>query len=283
MTGLEPGMFAHRSAGVVRAAVSRVLPGLGRLRPLVEADPDGAGPAGTRGRPGRAALREHEQRVTREWEVLRERLASLARERLADVGDLLSDARLEFTPDTAETAVRRDYVWAMEAFQAAGKILDEAADLPDLAASVVLADRAVERFAAAHLRHAGRRPPAPVVRCFYNPLHGEAERDRPNAAGPHGKRRGQRTQSAREAAARRRPACGPCRLAILAGQTPDVLPALSTVRVSRHHTAKVFAPYYAVPQASSLWSATCCGAVDDDAPARVLRGEHRRRRAGMTP
>jgi hypothetical protein len=210
--------------------------------------------------------------------VLRDRLASLATARLADVGDLLSDARLEFTPREAEPAVRRDYEWAVEAFQAAGKILDEAADLPDLAASVVLADRALERFAAAHARHAGQRPPAPAVRCFYNPLHGRAER--PTTPPRKRKGRGRTRVSAREASAGRRPACTSCRLAILAGETPDVLPALYAVQVSKRRKAKVFVPYYALPQQVSLWSATGCGAYGDDAPAQVLRGEHRRRAHG---
>ncbi|MBP0457878.1 hypothetical protein [Streptomyces montanisoli] len=241
----------------------------------------GGGRAGTR-----PIGREDEQRVLREWEVLRDRLTSLARARLADVGDLLSDARLEL-PGGAESAVRREYDAALEAFQAAGKILDEAVDLPDLTASVVLADRAAELFAAAHARHEGRRPPKRVVRCFYNPLHGRAEL--PTDRATHGKRGkggkgakggGRVRVSPREAAADRRPACSSCRLAILADQAPDVLPALFTVKVSKHRSAKVFVPYYALPQQMSLWSATGCGAYDDEAPARVLRGEHRRRAEG---
>ncbi|WP_329459453.1 hypothetical protein [Streptomyces sp. NBC_01497] len=259
----------------------RFLPSFGRLRRRAAVVGSAAATFGATGgerRSARAIGREDEQRILREWEVLRDRLASLATKRLADVGDLLSDARLEFTPREAEPAVRRDYEWAMEAFQAAGKILDEAADLPDLAASLVLADRALERFAAAHARHAGRPPAPTVVRCFYNPLHGRAERAvRP----PRKKKGGGRVRvSAREAAADRRPACTSCRLAILAGETPDVLPALYAVAVSKRRKAKVFVPYYTLPQQSSLWSATGCGAYDDDAPAQVLRGEHRRRARG---
>ncbi len=279
----EPAPEPNRVAAVVRAAARRVVPDLGWLRRSALAS-EAARDEGGR-RPSRAALRERQERVLREWAVLREELTALAGERLADVGDLLGDARLEFTPGTAESAVRRDYTWAMEAFQAAGKLLDEAADLPDLAAAVVLADRALERFAAAHDRHAGRRPAARVVRCFYNPLHGPARGPHPERGGPHGGRpqggrRGRRRPpSAREAAADRRPCCSPCRLAILAGQSPDVLPALVTVKVSRHRSTKVLVPYYAVPRQSSLWSATGCGAYDDTAPGRVLRGEHRRRAA----
>jgi hypothetical protein len=80
----------------------------------------------------------------------------------------------------------------------------------------------------------------------------------------------------RQAAADRRPACEACRLAILAGQQPDVLPALLTVRRSWHRTRKVLVAYYLVPQHLSPWSATACGGYDDGAPALVLRGGHRR-------
>ncbi len=270
-----------RAAALLRAAVARVLPRFGWLRRL--APYSGAG--GVRRR--RGLTRKQQERVLREWEVLRDRLRGVAQARLADVGDLLRAAELELVPGTA-AAAERDYVWAMEAYEAAGKLLDEAVDLPDLAAAVVLADRAAERFAAAHARHRGRRPEAPVRRCFYNPLHGPAEpapaRPTSRTAKVRGAKRrpakragAARRISPRQAAAERRPACASCRLAILAGQFPDVLPALLPVRVSRLHTVRVFVPYYAVPQADSLWSATACGAYDDDSPGRVLRGEHRRR------
>jgi hypothetical protein len=111
-----------------------------------------------------------------------------------------------------------------------------------------------------------------VTRCFYNPLHG-ATAPPPGGAS---KRSARRTRP-REAAANRRPACEDCRRAILAGQSPDVLPALLPVRTSRRHTARVLVPYYAVPQQWSIWSATGCGAYGDESPGLVLRGDHRRR------
>jgi hypothetical protein len=281
VTRRESADGSGRPDVVARAVWRRIWPDLGLLRRLLVLGgaagglEGGAAPRAGR-RASRAAIRENEHRVLAEWAVMRDRLTDLARERVADVGDLLTDARLEFTPAAAQNAVRRDYDWAMEAFQAAGKLLDEAADLPDLAAAVVLADRAVERFAAAHARHEGRRPAPYAVRCFYNPLHGPAEAHHAPAGGPHGGRRRRRPVSAREAAADRRPACASCRLAILAGQTPDVLPALLPVRISRRHTAHVLVPYYAVPQQASIWSTTGCASYDDTAPSRVLRGDHRR-------
>jgi hypothetical protein len=201
---------------------------------------------------------------------MRERLRRLAASRLADSGDALRAGELRACDERA----RAHWLWALEAYDAASKLLDEAADLPDLAAVVVLAERAVERMAAARAQQDGQRVPPPVRRCFYNPLHPAAA----DAVPPPRRRRRART-GPRQAAADRRPACADCRRAILAGRPPDILPALLTVRTSRRRTAKVLVPYYAVPQQWSLWSTTGCGAYDDDCPAQVLRGEHRRRAA----
>jgi hypothetical protein len=210
--------------------------------------------------------------ILREWDVLRERLRQRASARLADAGDALRAGELR----TAQERVRHDYLWALEAYDAAGKLLDEAVDLPDLAAVVVLAERAVERLDMVRARQSGKRVAPPLLRCFYNPLH-------PVAAVPAPRRRRRSRVGPRQAAADRHPACADCRRAILAGRRPDILPALVPVRTSRRRTAKVLVPYYAVPQQWSLWSTTACGAWDDDCPALVLRGEHRRRAAARKP
>ncbi|WP_459186199.1 hypothetical protein [Streptomyces sp.] len=220
---------------------------------------------------GRKLSKEQQELVLREWEVLRERLRSYASERVADAGDVLRAAELQPAGPTTQNTVRRNYEWALEAYEAAGKLLDEAADLPDLAAAVILAERAVERFAAAQAMSAGRRVRPPVTRCFYNPLHGAQQPT------PRKTRRPARRIGRREAAADRRPACDSCRRAILAGQMPDVLLALMPVKASRRRTVRVLVPYYVLPQQWSLWSATACGAYGDDSPGLVLRGEHRRR------
>lgn len=224
-------------------------------------------------RPAKRRLtKEQQELVLGEWAVLRERLHGFAAARVADAGEVLAGAELRLTGDPARrNSAQRDYGWALEAYDAAGKLLDEAADLPDLAAAAVLAERAVERFAAADARSRGRRAPKGVTRCFYNPLHGAAAQ--PGGAS----RRPPRRTRPREAAANRRPACEDCRRAILAGQSPDVLPALVPVRTSRRHTAQVLVPYYAVPQQWSIWSATGCGAYGDESPGLVMRGDHRRR------
>ncbi|GAA2750930.1 hypothetical protein GCM10010440_61190 [Kitasatospora cinereorecta] len=231
--------------------------------------------------------RERRELVLREWEVLRERLARIAAERVTAAGELFRAAELRLPAEAsasgaespADSAARTAYLWALEAYEAAGRLLDQAddphTDLPDLAAAVVLAEQAVERLAAAHTLYAGARPAPLAVRCFYNPLHGPAV----PAAAPDrpGKKQRQRpTRGAREAAADRRPACRSCRRAILAGETPDVLPALLPAKAAGRRTGPVLVPYYTVPQQWSPWSATACGAYDPDAPALVLRGAHHR-------
>jgi len=229
---------------------------------------------------GRRAAKEREELVLREWEVLRERLARIAAERVTAAGELFRAAELRLPPE--ESAARRDYLWALEAYEAAGRLLDRAddpdTDLPDLAAAVVLAEQAVERLAAAHTIHAGHRPPPFAVRCFYNPLHGPAAIPSSGSATPKGKKARQRpTHTAREAAADRRPACPSCRRAILADQTPDVLPALLPAKAAGRRTGPLLVPYYAVPQQWSPWAATACGAYDPQTPTHVLAGTHRRR------
>ncbi|MFE4858641.1 hypothetical protein [Streptomyces sp. NPDC056670] len=244
---------------------------MGRLRPAV---------------PGRRAgelSREQQQLVLEEWAAARERLDRLVSARVTAVGDVLRTTELPpaaglLAPDGSDPRARGDCAWAFDAFQAAGKLLDEAADLPDLAAAAVLADRALERFAAVHARAAGQPVPKAAERCFYNPLHTAADQPHSPVRKQHRRRARQRT-GPREAAADRRPACSSCRRAILAGQAPDVLPALVPVKLSRLRTARVLVPYYSVPQQWSLWSVCACGAYGDEWPSLVLRGEHRRRAA----
>ncbi|MFJ4676100.1 hypothetical protein [Kitasatospora sp. NPDC088783] len=211
-----------------------------------------------------------------EWEALRERLRETAAERVTAAGAVFRAAELELGGE--ESAARLAYQWALEAYEAAGRLLDQAGDadtdLPDLAAAIVLAEQAVERLGAAHLLHAGKRPAPLQVRCYWNPLHGPAEI--PLAPGRGSKVRRRRHLSPREAAAERRPACRSCRAAILAGQTPDVLPALLPAKAAPGRRGPVLVPYFAVPRQWSPWSTTACGAYDRGAPALVLRGGHRR-------
>lgn len=119
---------------------------------------------------GKGLSREAQHLVIEEWEAAYERLQRISAERVAAVGDILREAELPVGEAELDAVVRRDYQWALDAFAAAGKVLDEAGDLPDLAAAAVLAERALERFAAVHARLAGAaHPPKPAERCYYNP------------------------------------------------------------------------------------------------------------------
>ncbi|MFD7640277.1 hypothetical protein ACFV4P_06470 [Kitasatospora sp. NPDC059795] len=238
-----------------------------------------AGPApASEHHPSRREIREHNALVLGEWEALRDRLRELATERVTAAGTVFQAAELRLP--TEESAARRAYQWALEAYEAAGRLLDHAdhrdTDLPDLAAAVVLAEQAVERLAAAHLLHAGQRPGPLAVRCYYNPLHGPAETA--DEAPKNRKTRQRARTGAREAAAERRPACHSCRAAILAGQTPDVLPALLPAKAAPGRKGPVLVPYFAVPRQWSPWSTTGCGAYDPATPALVLRGDHRKQK-----
>ncbi|MFD7731972.1 hypothetical protein ACFV6F_16485 [Kitasatospora phosalacinea] len=224
----------------------------------------------------RRELRARKALVLGEWEALREHLRKVAAERVTAAGAVFQAAELEL--EGGEPAARRAYRWALEAYEAAGRLLDHAGDadtdLPDLAATILLAEQAVERLAAAHLLHAGQRPGPLLVRCYWNPLHGPAEAA---PEPPKGRRASRRKHvTAREAAAERRPACRSCRAAILAGQTPEVLPALLPEKAAPGRKGPLLVPYFAVPRQWSAWSTTACGAYDPGTPALVLRGGHRR-------
>jgi hypothetical protein len=66
--------------------------------------------------------KEQQELVLREWEVLRERLQGYASARVADAGDVLRDAELQPAGPTTQSTVRRNYEWALEAYEAAGKL-----------------------------------------------------------------------------------------------------------------------------------------------------------------
>ncbi|MCZ2524527.1 hypothetical protein [Streptomyces sp. HB2AG] len=210
------------------------------------------------------ARRAQQELVARVWQDLCERLSAAASERVAEVGEVLRTAELDL--DAEESEARAAYTASLDAYHAAGRLLDGdrggdgdhnggrgggdgpgPVDATDAAFAVVLADRALELFAAAHDLHAGRRPRPPVVRCFYNPLHGAAHEGGGASASGSRKAAKRRRVRARDVAAERRPACARCRRAISAGLAPEVLPALVTVPAGRRGQDRYLVPYYAAP------------------------------------
>lgn len=141
---------------------------------------------------------------------------------------------------------------ALDAYQAAGKVLDAADGVPDLAGVLVLVDRGRDALDSARSLAAGRREKPPSPLCFFNPLHGDA-------AG---------TVSWRELGSRdglRVQACRACAKAVREHRVPKALTDQVDGRI---------VPYYT---ASTLWARTGYGQFGDDLVRRVLRGDLRRR------
>ncbi|TXS71369.1 hypothetical protein EAO76_21775 [Streptomyces sp. sk2.1] len=139
---------------------------------------------------------------------------------------------------------------ALDAYDAAGRVLDAARGLPDLAG--VLALVAEGRSALA---------PAPgLPLCFFDPRHGTAVRR--TTWRPLGRR--ERVDVA---------VCEDCDRALRARRSPQVLAVRDRGRT---------VPYFEVPAARSLWAATGYGSLlsgpDDTLAARVGSGEFSRAR-----
>ena len=213
------------------------------------------------------------------WADLCEALRVRVTARLIEVGELLGGS--ELSPTDSEGQVLQDYLLALDAHTAAGKLLDEAVDLPDLVGVSVLLDIATTHFEAAADRHAGRHPAHHAHRCFYNPLHNPAVNDPGPARGKGGKGgKGSKRRSSRPAqAGSTLPACAECLHRIRAKQTPDALVAPVTLNTRKGRITGVPVPYFLVPAGQSLWAATGYGTLpghsDSDLVARVLRGEYR--------
>ncbi|MCB5909796.1 hypothetical protein [Streptomyces pinistramenti] len=140
---------------------------------------------------------------------------------------------------------------ALDAYTAAGTVLDRSRGIPDLAG--VFALIAEGRAALAH-----DQDPLPL--CFFHPLHGPAARRIPWR--PLGHREQLRVA-----------ACETCIRAVRARRAPEVL---------TDHADGRPVPYFEAPAATSLWAATGYGSLlapaptDDSLTARVQRGDFTR-------
>lgn len=186
------------------------------------------------------------------------RMADGVRAEVTAVGELL--AAVEFPPEPAPD-VHDALSRALDSYDAAGRLLDDVADLVELAGVAVLAGDARVSLAVAAARY--RHEPLPTLPrpCFFNPLHGRSDRTAEW-------RTGYKT-------ALKVPACTPCRKAIRRGDAPAHL-------ADRAPDGRIV-PYYAVDPSVSVWSATGYGTFHDDLAARIQRGEHRKRRRVHRP
>ncbi|WP_019633728.1 hypothetical protein [Actinomadura atramentaria] len=172
--------------------------------------------------------------------------AQAAREVVA-FGEALDAADVATDDDRPRALVGR----ALDAYQAAGKALDAAAGVPDLAGVLVLVDQGRDALASAAALGAGRAelPPSPL--CFFHPLHGDGS-ERVDWR-PLGTRR------------RLRVACCPaCAKAVRERRSPDWL-------LDDRDGRPV--PYFEVPGERSVWAETGYGQFREDLVERVLRGD----------
>ncbi|MFD0690562.1 hypothetical protein [Actinomadura fibrosa] len=147
---------------------------------------------------------------------------------------------------------------ALDAYQAAGKTLDAAAGVPDLAGVLVLVDQGRDALASAVAVAEGGAeiPPSPL--CFFNPLHGDAASAVDWRA--LGTRRSLRVRC-----------CRACARTVRDKETPDIL-------MDRRDGRDV--PYFEADPERSVWAETGYGQLRDDLVHRVLRGDLRRGTGG---
>nr|WP_240979383.1 hypothetical protein [Streptomyces sp. HNM0574] len=169
-----------------------------------------------------------------------------AQEEVVAFGEELSTAE---TGDGGDPeALRR----ALDAYTAAGSVLDRADGIPDLAGVLALVAEGRDALARAP-RASRKRRPLPL--CFFHPLHGRAQRR--IRWRPLGRR------DALHVAV-----CAECRTAVAERRAPAVLTA-------QHEGRDV--PYFEVPAEHSLWAATGYGSLGDEPLAdRVARGDFTR-------
>lgn len=163
----------------------------------------------------------------------------------------LGEATAEADPASTPALQR-----ALDAYAAAGKVLDSARGLPDLAGVLALVAEGRDALAPA-----GGAARSPLPLCFFHPLHGRAAlrlRWRPLGRRDH----------------LHVAACEDCATAVRSRRAPEVL--------TDTHEGRAL-PYFEVPPEQSLWAATGYGSLLRDTEreglaARVGRGEFPRGR-----
>jgi len=163
-----------------------------------------------------------------------------ARRQLLELGELL--AQSQATSGRGAEVLSR----ALEAYAAAEKVLDAAADMADVAGVLVLVREGRDLVAMASGRASRTRTTVPL--CFFNPLHGVSAR-----------RVSWRPLGERQALVVR--ACADCADRIRRRQEPDAL-------ICRAHGRDV--PYFELDPSESVWAATGYGQFCDDLIERVL-------------
>lgn len=174
--------------------------------------------------------------------VAAERRRRLTKETTAELTQLGSD--LAALPTVAGEGLRHQQL-ALDAHDAAGRVLDASRDLVDVVGAMVLLDKGRQEYDIAQALAAGQQPDAVQLLCAFNPLHGRAS--------------GQPTRVESDGNTLTLPLCAQCRKALKNKSAPASLPGDD-------------GPYW---HGDDLWARTFFGALGDDLPAAVSRGEHR--------
>jgi hypothetical protein len=175
--------------------------------------------------------------------VAAERRRRLTRETTAELTELGSE--LAALPTVAGDGLQHQQL-ALDAHDAAERVLDASRDLVDVVGAMVLLDQARREMEIAKAVAAGRKAPVVQPLCAFNPLHGRAL--------------GRPTQVESDGATLTLPLCAECRQALKRGEAPKSLPGED-------------GPYW---HDHDLWARTFFGTLGDDLPAAVNRGEYRR-------
>ncbi|GAA0959953.1 hypothetical protein GCM10009554_74320 [Kribbella koreensis] len=174
--------------------------------------------------------------------VAAERRRRLTAETTAELTKLGSD--LAALPTVEGAGLRHQQV-ALDCHDAAGRVLDASRDLVDVVGAMVLLDQGRREYDVAKALAAGRKPAVVQPLCAFNPLHGRAS--------------GRPTQVDSDGATLALPLCADCRRALKSGKAPASLPGDD-------------GPYW---HGDDLWARTFFGALSEDLPAAVSRGEYR--------
>ncbi|MEV8377801.1 hypothetical protein AB0P21_33990 [Kribbella sp. NPDC056861] len=174
--------------------------------------------------------------------VAAERRRRLTKETTAELTQLGSD--LAALPTVAGEGLRHQQ-FALDAHDAAGRVLDASRDLVDVVGAMVLLDRGRQEYDIAQALAAGRKASAVQPLCAFNPLHGRAS--------------GQLTRVEADGNTLELPLCSDCRNALKHKSAPASLPGDD-------------GPYW---HGDDLWARTFFGTITDDLPAAVSRGEYR--------
>ncbi|MFD0903936.1 hypothetical protein [Actinomadura sediminis] len=182
----------------------------------------------------------------------RDELRAQASAEVIAFGELLDRTDVPGTDPVVRDLLAR----ALDAYSAAGRVLDDARGIPDLAGVLVLVDQGRDALASAGSLAAGGPgiPPEPL--CFFNPLHGDAAVRL--TWRPPGTRRSLRVRACRDCARAAKDRGTPRYLLDDRGDRP--------------------VPYFEAAPETSVWAATGYGQLRSDLIERVLRGDHARRR-----